>query len=219
MEIQRDNNTDNSTVLKLRDGNVSPNNTPRDHNSVTGARYRSTSDYSPLMKYLLSGQLSKDCRTPPNRQMIGYQHNKSGLSGNNGGFSSHGSSSPLSVFTLPAVDGMERLPLRSQLSQAVKIDEDVLVMDGILVGSVAGGGRLRQPATSDSGRSLSLSYSSGGSLYKSEICRFWEASGTCHFGLKCQFAHGKEELRLAHFANRNTAEASTLQSFHQASIL
>ncbi|GBG79953.1 hypothetical protein CBR_g30215 [Chara braunii] len=33
------------------------------------------------------------------------------------------------------------------------------------------------------------------SLYKTELCRSWEETGTCRYGGKCQFAHGKEELR------------------------
>lgn len=33
------------------------------------------------------------------------------------------------------------------------------------------------------------------SLYKTELCRSWEETGTCRYGSKCQFAHGKDELR------------------------
>lgn len=33
------------------------------------------------------------------------------------------------------------------------------------------------------------------SLYKTELCRSWEETGTCRYGNKCQFAHGREELR------------------------
>ncbi|KAG8843709.1 hypothetical protein FRB91_003168 [Serendipita sp. 411] len=32
-------------------------------------------------------------------------------------------------------------------------------------------------------------------LYKTELCRSWEEKGTCRYGLKCQFAHGEDELR------------------------
>ena len=31
--------------------------------------------------------------------------------------------------------------------------------------------------------------------YKTVLCSSWRATGTCAYGLKCQFAHGKEELR------------------------
>jgi hypothetical protein len=34
-------------------------------------------------------------------------------------------------------------------------------------------------------------------LFKSEMCRAFLQYGTCKFGLRCQFAHGKEELREA----------------------
>ncbi|KAF8404483.1 hypothetical protein HHK36_009368 [Tetracentron sinense] len=80
----------------------------------------------------------------------------------------------------------------------VKVEEDVLVMDGILVGSQPGG---RTRSASDSGSS-----SSGNSLYKTEICRSWEDSGSCRYGSKCQFAHGKEELRPSRYSNKNKSE-------------
>lgn len=31
--------------------------------------------------------------------------------------------------------------------------------------------------------------------YKTQICRHFEAQGSCSLGNKCSFAHGKEELR------------------------
>ncbi|BGO88929.1 hypothetical protein NBRC10512_005683 [Rhodotorula toruloides] len=33
------------------------------------------------------------------------------------------------------------------------------------------------------------------SLYKTELCRSWEEKGNCRYGVKCQFAHGIQELR------------------------
>ncbi|KAK4056212.1 hypothetical protein OIO90_002653 [Microbotryomycetes sp. JL221] len=33
-------------------------------------------------------------------------------------------------------------------------------------------------------------------LYKTELCRSWEEKGSCRYGVKCQFAHGSEELRV-----------------------
>ncbi|OLL26426.1 Zinc finger protein zfs1 [Neolecta irregularis DAH-3] len=32
-------------------------------------------------------------------------------------------------------------------------------------------------------------------LYKTELCRSWEEKGSCRYGIKCQFAHSKAELR------------------------
>jgi len=32
-------------------------------------------------------------------------------------------------------------------------------------------------------------------LYKTELCRSWVETGSCRYGIKCQFAHGKSELR------------------------
>ena len=34
-----------------------------------------------------------------------------------------------------------------------------------------------------------------GNLYKTELCRKFQSQGRCRYGDKCQFAHGKEELR------------------------
>lgn len=36
---------------------------------------------------------------------------------------------------------------------------------------------------------------SGQNLYKTELCCSFESSGSCRYGVKCQFAHGKSELR------------------------
>ena len=33
-------------------------------------------------------------------------------------------------------------------------------------------------------------------LYKTELCHSFEETGNCKYGNKCQFAHGKEELRV-----------------------
>eukprot|EP01111_Echinosteliopsis_oligospora_P013194 TRINITY_DN4669_c0_g1_i1.p1 TRINITY_DN4669_c0_g1~~TRINITY_DN4669_c0_g1_i1.p1 ORF type:complete len:278 (-),score=80.35 TRINITY_DN4669_c0_g1_i1:78-911(-) len=35
----------------------------------------------------------------------------------------------------------------------------------------------------------------GQSLYKTELCRSFVETGNCRYGLKCQFAHGRDELR------------------------
>lgn len=65
----------------------------------------------------------------------------------------------------------------------VEVEEDVLVMDGVLVG---------EPGSSRPGRSLAPDFASPGSsssLYKTEICRTWENAGTCRYGSKCQVPH------------------------------
>ncbi|XP_077214286.1 uncharacterized protein LOC143849122 [Tasmannia lanceolata] len=104
-------------------------------------------------------------------------------------FSSVGSSSPLS-----SIENIETPPSRSPpvyrtpLNRTpVKVtEEEVLVMDEIPVNTLNGN---RTRSSSDSGSS------SANSLYKTEICRAWEDLGSCRYGSKCQFAHGKEELR------------------------
>lgn len=32
-------------------------------------------------------------------------------------------------------------------------------------------------------------------FYKSKLCRSWEEKGSCQYGAKCQFLHGKDELQ------------------------
>ncbi|XP_057871840.1 zinc finger protein zfs1 [Cryptomeria japonica] len=85
-----------------------------------------------------------------------------------------------------------------------QLEEDVLVIDGIAINksstiffSTPESCRKQKSTSSDSFASGSTSSSSGKSLYKTEICRSWEEYGTCRYGLKCQFAHGKDELRTA----------------------
>lgn len=81
---------------------------------------------------------------------------------------------------------------RSPLSGVENLEEDVLVMDGILVDSnkiSKSAGKFRSPVNSDS------SPNSGVNLYKTELCMSWEDTGTCRYGYKCQFAHGQEEMR------------------------
>jgi len=36
----------------------------------------------------------------------------------------------------------------------------------------------------------------GKDRYKTELCRSWEETGYCRYGDKCQFAHGRQELRI-----------------------
>ncbi|GAB2267382.1 hypothetical protein Dimus_002367 [Dionaea muscipula] len=202
MEGYLGNENENPALLKLLSDNLSLTSSPRSNNSVIGPRYLSSSDDLPLMRYLLSGKLSSGGSTPMSRQFY-----NSSPSGSGGGISSRRSSPFL------AIENMERLSLASHLSPKLKIEEDVLVMDGIMVEPVLHGApRLRPSATlSDSGGSVSP-----GSFYKTEICQSWEALGTCQFGFKCQFAHGKEELRPTWLANKSKLELSTGKSYLSA---
>jgi len=43
---------------------------------------------------------------------------------------------------------------------------------------------------------ISLEDESPQNLYKTELCRSFEETGSCRYGLKCQFAHGRAELRV-----------------------
>uniref|UniRef100_A0A0A0K529 C3H1-type domain-containing protein n=2 Tax=Cucumis sativus TaxID=3659 RepID=A0A0A0K529_CUCSA len=115
-------------------------------------------------------------------------HYASSTSGSNS-FGSRGAG--LSLSPLSAIENLETPPIRSPqiYGTPMKVDEEVIVMDGILISSIHGEAKtVRSPLDSGSG-------GGGKNQYRSDICRYWEDSGTCRFGNKCQFAHGKEDLR------------------------
>ncbi|KAG8498154.1 hypothetical protein CXB51_006686 [Gossypium anomalum] len=105
------------------------------------------------------------------------------------------SSSGKSSFRSSVSPQSEKTPLKV-------VEKDVLVMDEVLVAS-------------DSNIVGSGSLSSSGSVgyYKSEICRAWEEFGHCRYGSKCQFAHGKEEVRPACLPFRTKSEAQIYKSY------
>ncbi|TYI37333.1 hypothetical protein ES332_A03G204700v1 [Gossypium tomentosum] len=107
----------------------------------------------------------------------------------------NGSSSGKSSFRSSVSPQSEKTPLKV-------VEKDVLVMDEVLVAS-------------DSNTVGSGSSSSSGSVgyYKSEICRDWEEFGHCRYGSKCQFAHGKEEVRPACLPFRTKSEAQIYKSY------
>ncbi|XP_073274136.1 uncharacterized protein [Primulina huaijiensis] len=95
----------------------------------------------------------------------------------------------------------------------LKVEEDVLVMDGIPVPKSNKGGRARVRSTLTS---LSLNSTSSSQPFgvgsenscsnKADICRNWEDSGICRLSSKCQSAHGKEDLRPPRFSGKNKLE-------------
>ncbi|KAL1564669.1 hypothetical protein AAHA92_06980 [Salvia divinorum] len=120
----------------------------------------------------------------------------------------------------------------------VKVEEDVIVMDGISVPKSHNGSgevRLRLPLMSSNsincsfGKSISTaSSSSSGSggrrtrvenikSYKNRLCHYWETSRICQFGSECQFAHGKEELRHHRFSGKIKLEISKTNSNFEGS--
>ncbi|KAK8558793.1 hypothetical protein V6N13_098429 [Hibiscus sabdariffa] len=82
------------------------------------------------------------------------------------------------------------------------VEEDVLVMDGVLVAS----------DTNIVGSGYSSSPGSVG-FHKPEICKTWEEYGLCRYGSKCQFAHGKEEVRPSSCSFRSKSEARMYKSY------
>ncbi|XP_042058573.1 uncharacterized protein LOC121802945 [Salvia splendens] len=120
----------------------------------------------------------------------------------------------------------------------VKVEEDVIVMDGISVpksNNSSGEVRLRLPLMSSNSVNCSFgksnspaSSSSSGSggrrarvenikSYKNRLCHYWETSRICQFGSECQFAHGKEELRHHRFSGKIKLEISKLNSSFEGS--
>ncbi|XP_057976288.1 uncharacterized protein LOC131163656 [Malania oleifera] len=199
----------NPRIQKLRaiNGTVSPIIVPKTRHCTSNSPiidpYASDVD-SALIRYLRSGSPAAgivstgDTFSTPTANPAKYRPTIGlGNSGGTGLSSRCGSmASPLSVMeNMPSPAGR----LTPVFGTPVKVEEDVLVMDGILVGSVPGG-RLRSSASSDSGGSSRTT--SGNSCYKTEICRPWEDFASCRYGSNCQFAHGKEELRPTRFPNK-----------------
>lgn len=83
---------------------------------------------------------------------------------------------------LSSIENLEISP-KTMFRSPVKVEEDVIVMDGVLVGPVTNSRVRSSSSTSDSG---GLSSSGGKSFYKTEICRSWEDFGSCRYGAKCQ---------------------------------
>ncbi|WCJ26257.1 hypothetical protein M5689_008087 [Euphorbia peplus] len=149
--------------------------------SVTGT----VSPDSTLLRYLYGGGGSPI----PIKSSFGYRTEFSSSSGSGG--TSRRSLTPMSDIA----------NLISPGTPVKLVDEDVLVMDGILMSGA------RVSKSSDSSGSFSSSGSSGGIRRNMmEMCRFWEEMGECRAGYKCKFAHGKEELRPSFIAMRNKSE-------------
>ncbi|KAG5525969.1 hypothetical protein RHGRI_032308 [Rhododendron griersonianum] len=213
-------NNNTSRVSKLQNfkGNVSPLNTQRDNNNsnhqffVVGGRYHHPSNSPTFDPYTSSFDKSNLENLDP-AALIRYLRSVSPASpdagdgfktpavmiGGSGGFGS-------SLSPLRAVENLvETPPSRTPpvFKTPVKVVEDVLVMDGILVGGSVSGGRMWSSSDSSGGTSSSGSNSCA---YKREICRSWEDSSFCRHGSKCQFAHGKEEVRPSRFPSKTKSE-------------
>ncbi|XP_048336565.2 uncharacterized protein LOC125424130 isoform X1 [Ziziphus jujuba] len=118
------------------------------------------------------------------------------------------SSSSVVQSPLSAVENLtERSPPSVLYGTPVKAmeGEEVMVMDGVLMKG-GGGGRSNARGSASASGSSSSSGSSGKSRYKTEICHAWEDSANCRHGSKCQFAHGKEDLRPHRLAVKNKTD-------------
>ncbi|CAL1385476.1 unnamed protein product [Linum trigynum] len=149
----------------------------------------------------------------------------SGSNGRVGGGSSTGgtsfgrstaSSSPLS--SLSSLENARKSSVFG-VGPLKAMEDDVLVMDAIGVASDVGGtarvcGRTR--VLSESGGSSSNNSSSSSSrnkINKTELSSSaWEDHGYCRYVTKCQFAHGKEELRPTGYIVKNKSEVGSNRS-------
>ncbi|KAL8144456.1 hypothetical protein V2J09_017488 [Rumex salicifolius] len=181
--------------LNLSNDNISPFASPRNYDLVSRVRHY---DESAMLRFLLSSSSSSDEKsTPRNRSGTVSSDQLRRLSSDSSGGCLSLRGSPLS-----SLENMEISPRRrSELaSSAVKIEEDVLVMDAIPVRSLArssGGsrsGKMKSPLSMSSGSGLLTPSSPVTGYSKREICRSWEDFGACKYGPKCVFAHGKEEI-------------------------
>lgn len=156
---------------------------------------------SPLARYLCPTSPVPFTSDSPKRRSL-----------NSGSRSGSGGGGIVSRSPLASIENIEIPPV---FRNPVKVEEDVVVMDGILVEPKHGVRGKSSPSTSDSGGRLTSG--SENSFHKSETCRWWEDFGTCRFGSKCRFVHGKEDLRPTAFANRNQSEALYSRSYSSGS--
>ncbi|XP_055809283.1 uncharacterized protein LOC129877778 [Solanum dulcamara] len=183
-------------------GSKTPTLDPYVSSESTGS---SSNIVSPLARYLCPrSPLPFTSDSPKHRSLVNTSSGS--RSGSGGGVSR----SPLA--------SLENIEIPLMFRTPVKVEEDVVVMDGILVEPKHGPRAKLSPSTSDSGGRLSSSTSGkDNSFHKSETCRWWEDSGSCRFGSKCRFVHGKEDLRPTAFANRNSSEALLCRSYSSGS--
>ncbi|XP_059448179.1 uncharacterized protein LOC132179467 isoform X1 [Corylus avellana] len=174
----------------------------------------SSNSKPPGLRSNLNGSASMDNLSPLGRGRSSYYNENIDL-GESQLFRYLRAGSPDSFKYAPLspVENLDVVRSPTVYATPVKVEEDVLVMDGILVTSAIPAGRFARSVTVSGGSTtLSSSPSSGGkSLYKTDICRSWEDSGRCRHGNKCQFAHGKEELRPTRFPAKNKSEEHTGQ--------
>ncbi|KAL4494056.1 hypothetical protein ABPG72_016012 [Tetrahymena utriculariae] len=51
--------------------------------------------------------------------------------------------------------------------------------------------------------------------YKTEMCKNFQATGTCNYGKKCKFAHGKQDLVSKPIQNSKSYKTKTCKAFHE----
>jgi hypothetical protein len=56
--------------------------------------------------------------------------------------------------------------------------------------------------------------------FKTEMCKNWQETGKCNYGVKCKFAHGREDLVDKNFVimnNNNRYKSKKCNSYHKNS--
>lgn len=210
MEDRQGKRSSKTSIIKGLNATVPPINIQMDNHLViggTGHYHQETNSKSPtildrstpIVRYFRSrspvvGKLPSvgDTFSPPVADVINtnyrsaiINHYASSTSGSSS-FGSRGGGSSLSP--LSAIENLETPPVRSPqiYGTPVKVDEEVIVMDAILIASVPGGVKtIRSAVDSGSGGGSSL----GKNQYRTDICRSWEDSGSCRFGHKCQVSY------------------------------
>lgn len=169
MEDRQSKRSSRTSIIKGLNASIRPMNIQMDNHLVIGGTrhyHQETNCKSPTIV---------DCYNIMN-------HYASSTSGSNS-FGSRGAG--LSLSPLSAIENLETPPVKSPqiYGTPMKVDEEVIVMDGILISSIHGEAKtVRSPLDSGSG-------GGGKNQYRSDICRYWEDSGSCRFGNKCQVSY------------------------------
>lgn len=152
---------------------------------------------SPLLRYFRAGSPASGNVASPGESFtsptFGSGKYRSAMvqqysSSNSSGSSSFGSRGRLSVAPLSSIENLDMTAIMPPpvYGTPVKVDEEVIVMDDILVRSTPAGRSGRSSVGSSSEGGASLSSTSARNAFKREICHAWEESGSCRYNSKCQ---------------------------------
>jgi hypothetical protein len=101
-------------------------------------------------------------------------------------------------------------PLTSNLNISVEnADEDKdLKLRALPILNISNITDMNSPKRSTTAESVTSPKVKDPRVYKTELCQKFEETGSCPYGLKCQFAHGNKELRVKNSSTPSVSDSS-----------